>query len=64
MGVFSILLYIGLFAMQGVFNGYFGKGGGYAIFPILIAFLFSFVHGNFTGEFWSIIGIEAKKERR
>lgn len=27
--------------------------------PIIIAFLFSFVHGAFTGHFWEALGLKA-----
>lgn len=33
----------------------------YFLLPIVIAFLFSFVHGAFTGRFWAYLGLEAKK---
>ena len=36
--------------------------GMYAALPVLTAFLFSFVHGAFTGSFWSALGIEASKK--
>jgi hypothetical protein len=29
--------------------------------PVAIAFVFSFTHGTFTGEFWDALGIKAKK---
>ncbi|VAW90691.1 hypothetical protein MNBD_GAMMA21-1771 [hydrothermal vent metagenome] len=29
--------------------------------PIVIALLFSFVHGSFTSQFWDSIGVKAKK---
>lgn len=30
----------------------------YFLLPILIAFLFSYVHGAFTGHFWDAIGFK------
>ena len=33
----------------------------YALIPILIALIFSFVHGAFTGHFWDLLGLRAKK---
>ena len=33
----------------------------YALVPIVIALLFSFVHGAFTGQFWDLLGLRAKK---
>jgi hypothetical protein len=34
--------------------------------PIVIAFVFSYVHGAFTGHFWDALGLKAadKKKRR
>lgn len=29
------------------------------IVPIVIAFVFSWVHGSFTGHFWELLGIRA-----
>jgi len=33
----------------------------YALIPIVIAMLFSLVHGAFTGHFWDLLGLRAKK---
>ena len=33
----------------------------YALVPIAIAMVFSFVHGAFTGHFWDLLGLRAKK---
>lgn len=33
----------------------------YALVPIVIALVFSFVHGAFTGHFWDALGLRAKK---
>jgi len=60
-GVLSIGLYALLFVKEDMINSTFGRGGAYAVLPIATAFLFSFVHGNFTGNFWSALGIEAAK---
>jgi hypothetical protein len=62
-GVLSIGLYALLFVKEDLINLTFGKGGAYALLPIATAFLFSFVHGNFTGSFWSALGIEAAKSK-
>jgi len=61
MGALSIGLYALLFVKEDLVNSTFGKGGVYAVLPIATAFLFSFVHGNFTGSFWTALGIEAAK---
>ena len=33
----------------------------YVLAPIAMAFALSFTHGNFTGLFWDVIGLKAKK---
>lgn len=62
-GVLSIGLYALLFIKQDLVNANFGKGGAFALLPIATAFLFSFVHGSFTGNFWTVLGIEAAKNK-
>ena len=32
-----------------------------ALVPVAIAIIFSFVHGAFTGHFWDLLGLRAKK---
>jgi len=32
----------------------------YALIPIGVAFLFSLIHGAFTGHFWDLLGLRAK----
>ena len=64
MGVISIALYALLLAKQDEVNSIFGKGGWYAFLPIITAFVFSFVHGAFTGDFWTVLGIEAAKKKK
>jgi F0F1-type ATP synthase assembly protein I len=64
MGLISIALYALLLVRQDEVNAIFGKGGWYAFLPIITAFVFSFVHGSFTGDFWTVLGIEAAKKKR
>ena len=33
----------------------------YALVPVVIALVFSFIHGAFTGHFWELLGVRAKK---
>lgn len=33
----------------------------YALVPLGIALIFSFVHGAFTSRFWDLLGLKAKK---
>ena len=64
MGIISIGMYAALLDNQDQINEIFGKGGWYALLPIATAFLFSFIHGAFTGDFWTVMGIEAAKMKK
>lgn len=63
MGIISVALYALLLTKQDIILDYCSKGGAYALLPILTAFLFSYVHGSFTGNFWTVLGVEASKKR-
>jgi len=63
-GIISVALYVVLLTQQEVVNEYFTKGGVYAFLPIAAAFIVSFVHGNFTGNFWTVLGVEASKKKK
>lgn len=62
-GILTFILYYLLIAYQELFIKFCSKGKWYALFPIITAFIFSFVHGNFTDAFWSVLGVEPKKRR-
>lgn len=62
-GIGSVILYWLLLTNQDLIKQYFGRGGIYALLPIATAFVFSFIHGNFTSYFWTVLGVEAKKKR-
>jgi hypothetical protein len=64
MGIISTGMYVFLLGRQDIFNEYFTRGGLYAVLPILTALLFSFVHGIFTGKFWTVLGVEASKKTK
>ncbi len=63
-GILSVTLYYLLITHQELVKEFCSKGKYYAFFPIITAFIFSFVHGNFTDAFWSVLGVEPKKKRR
>jgi len=63
-GIISIGLYAALLLKQDVVIDMFGKGGMYAFLPIVTAFVFSIIHGSFTGNFWTVLGIEAAKKKK
>lgn len=60
-GAMSIGLYVALFKYEGWVTDTFTKGGIYTTWPILTAFVFSFIHGAFASNLLSFLGIEAKK---
>jgi hypothetical protein len=62
MGLASVALYAAVFTNSGTVMKYFTKGGLYAALPIITVFAFSFVHGAFTSNLWSVLGIEATKK--
>ena len=64
MGVVSLALYVLLLSEQGVINDYFSRGGLVAFLPIAVAFIFSIVHGSFTSNFWTVLGIEAARRKK
>jgi hypothetical protein len=62
-GLSSLVLYLLLFvyADQLVQWAEDTREGNKMLFivPIIIAFLFSWVHGSFTGYFWELLGVRA-----
>jgi F0F1-type ATP synthase assembly protein I len=64
MGIISIALYSTLLLKQDLVTSTFARGGMFALLPIITAFIFSFVHGSFTGNFWTVLGIEAAKKKK
>ena len=60
-GLVSVVLYFLLYLFEDEILAFTSHGGWYFLAPVAIAFLFSFVHGNFTAHFWEVLGIKAKK---
>jgi hypothetical protein len=61
-GMASAALYAAVFTHSGTVMKYFTKGSFYAALPIVTVFIFSFVHGAFASNLWSLLGIEAAKK--
>lgn len=65
LGAASAVLYLLLFLyadeLIGLAEGTREGNKLYALVPIAIAMVFSFVHGAFTGHFWELLGLRAKK---
>ncbi len=63
-GIIAAGLYTLLLTYQDLIIANFSRGGLYALLPISTAFIFSFVHGTFTGSFWTAMGVEASKKKQ
>lgn len=65
LGTLSLVLYLLLFQFSDRLTAMAAatREGAklYALVPIAIAMVFSFVHGAFTGHFWDLLGLRAKK---
>lgn len=60
-GAASALCYALLFAYEKEVMAAFTRADGwYPALPVLTAFLFSLVHGAFTGYFWEVMGVVAR----
>ncbi|NGZ05820.1 MAG: hypothetical protein G8237_05630 [Magnetococcales bacterium] len=60
-GMCSATLYAVLLLFEQPILAWSTRGGWYFIIPVAIAFLFSWVHGQFTAAFWDTLGIQAKQ---
>jgi hypothetical protein len=60
-GVVTVLLYTLLFVLEEPIMAFIRRGHWAFVLPIAIAFLVSYFHGAFTGGFWEVLGIKAKK---
>ena len=63
-GVISVFLYLLLYAYEDEILNLSRQGRWNFIVPMAIAFVFSIVHGNFTGQFWDLFGIRAKTTKK
>lgn len=61
LGVVTTGLYLAMFFNEAAVLEISRRGQWWFLVPVAIAFLFSFVHGTFTGLFWDVLGIKAKK---
>lgn len=63
-GVASTALYFLLYLFANPIIAMSRQGHWYFVLPIAIAFTFSLIHGNFTGQFWDLFGIKAKTSNK
>jgi hypothetical protein len=62
LGIAAAALYAAVFLNADTVMKYFTRGAWYAALPVATVFVFSFVHGAFASQFWSLMGIEATKK--
>ncbi|MGC8660027.1 MAG: hypothetical protein ACP5U1_13235 [Desulfomonilaceae bacterium] len=58
-GAITATLYAAVFSFANPITELFARGGFYAALPIATVFVFSFAHGAFASNLWSLLGIEA-----
>ncbi len=63
-GAISAILYLMLYLYNEEILARSRQGEWNFLLPLLIALLFSTVHGNFTGQFWELFGIRAKSTKK
>ncbi len=64
LGIISATLYFLLYYFEEPILDWSKQGGWYFIVPLTIAFVFSLVHGAFTGHFWDFLGVKAKSVKK
>jgi uncharacterized membrane protein HdeD (DUF308 family) len=60
-GLLVIGLYTALYFSENILIRWTAQGEWTFFIPIIIAFVFSFAHGHFTGEFWELLGVKPKR---
>ncbi len=58
-GLLTAVLYAAVFSNTDMVMQLFTRGGAYAALPLATVFVFSFAHGTFSGNLWSVLGIDA-----
>jgi len=61
-GAVTAALYAAVFMNADTVTSYFTRGSWYAALPIATVFIFSFAHGAFASNLWSLLGIEAARK--
>jgi len=61
-GAVTVALYAAVFTNADTITSYFTKGSWYAALPIATVLIFSFAHGAFASNLWSLLGIEAARK--
>ena len=58
-GAITAALYAAVFSHSTAIAELFARGGAFAALPIATVFVFSFAHGAFASNLWSLLGINA-----
>lgn len=61
-GALSAACYFALFSNETLVTEIFTMGGWHTLYPVLTAFLFSFIHSAFASNLLSSFGLEARKK--
>lgn len=62
LGVISFSSYMVAFYYESYITQIFTKGGWNGIFPLVVVFYFSFLHGTFASKILNILGIKASEK--
>lgn len=62
-GITVVVLYAGLYLEADNILAWTSHGKWTFIGPLTIAFVFSIAHGNFTSQFWDLLGVKPKPYR-
>lgn len=61
-GIGSLACYVALFANEKEVMATFTRtDGAYWLLPVATAFVISYFHGGFTGCFWDVLGVRARR---
>ncbi len=61
LALLTALLYFALFHYESTIIEVSRRGRWWFAVPVVIAFVFSLVHGAFTALFWDVLGVKARR---
>ena len=63
-GIVSGALYLLLYLYEReILSAFTRTDGWFPALPVLAALVFSFAHGAFTGYFWEVLGVKARRKK-
>lgn len=63
-GLLTVAMYAAVFTHAEVITSMFARGSLWAAGPIATVFAFSYVHGTFASDLWSVLGVNARPQAR